>query len=666
VIGTEFSWPASRLGEAIEALGRFSGLKVRSAPVERPREKLIAESGEQLGRWIEAAARWLDLEAEAVEATNADVPELLRYAGPAILRLAVPKKRLDAGRSFQPDGAIGQAFADGDSRQTEKPDVGECETRFLVLLAGNRKDALLLTPSLARMRLAADVLRALLCREEEDSVAGLVDEMLTEAEIPRRRRLRARRSLLDELLVSAWVGGCWLIRSAPGTGLMAQVRQAHLPGLFLSLLGAHACEYVLWILSWWLLGWMTLNGRVDRGWLLAWLLLLLSLIPCRLLATSAGGRLAIQAGAILKRRLLFGALRLEPDEIRHLGVGQLLGRTLEAGAVESAALTGGLLGLTAVIELTLAGFVLGAGGGSWGHVVLLLGTTVVASWLGLRYYRQQRRWTEERLELTHDLVERMVGHRTRLAQEARAHWNDGEDQSLDRYLGVSQGLDRAGVALQALVPRGWLLAGVLGLAPAFVAGNRSTAALAVGVGGILLAFGAFRKLVDGLDRLTGAAIAWERVKLFWQAAARRQPIGQPGLAVRPPVVTPVVACSPDHVTTGGPTLGRSKDRSSLLDARDLVYRYSDRSEAVLQRAALRVRAGDRLLLEGPSGGGKSTLAALLAGCRLPDAGLLLLGGLDRDTLGAEGWRRRVVLAPQFHENYVFMGTFSFNADFRSR
>jgi ATP-binding cassette subfamily B protein len=162
------------------------------------------------------------------------------------------------------------------------------------------------------------------------------------------------------------------------------------------------------------------------------------------------------------------------------------------------------------------------------------------------------------------------------------------------------------------------------------------------VGVVLLAFRAFRSLVEGLDRLTAAVIAWERVKLFWQAAARRQPIGQPGLTVRP-------------------TLGQPRDRSTLLDARDLVYRYSDRSEAVLQGAALRVCAGDRLLLEGPSGGGKSTLAALLAGCRLPDAGLLLLAGLDRETLGAEAWRRRVVLAPQFHENYVFMGTFAFNA-----
>jgi ATP-binding cassette, subfamily B, bacterial len=63
---------------------------------------------------------------------------------------------------------------------------------------------------------------------------------------------------------------------------------------------------------------------------------------------------------------------------------------------------------------------------------------------------------------------------------------------------------------------------------------------------------------------------------------------------------------------------------------------------------------------GPSGSGKSTLAALLAGLRRPDAGLLLLRGLDRDTVGAERWRRAIVLAPQFHENHLLVGTLAYN------
>jgi ATP-binding cassette subfamily B protein len=204
------------------------------------------------------------------------------------------------------------------------------------------------------------------------------------------------------------------------------------------------------------------------------------------------------------------------------------------------------------------------------------------------------------------------------------------------------------------VPRGWFVVALLGLAPAFLAGNRSTAALAVGIGGILLAYRAFGTLVQGLEKLTAAAIAWERVQLFWRAATRREPIGQPDLAV-----AAQAGSTPEHGPAGNgvpaPVQGRV-----LLDARDLVFRYRDRGGPVLQGVTVQIRSGDRLLLEGPSGGGKSTLAALLAGARLPESGLVLFGGLDRDTLGAERWRRRIVIAPQFHENHVLMGTFAFN------
>jgi ATP-binding cassette, subfamily B, bacterial len=73
---------------------------------------------------------------------------------------------------------------------------------------------------------------------------------------------------------------------------------------------------------------------------------------------------------------------------------------------------------------------------------------------------------------------------------------------------------------------------------------------------------------------------------------------------------------------------------------------------------LRIHAGDRILLEDPSGGDKSTLAMLLAASRSPDSRLILLCGLDLKTLGAEAWRRRVLVVPQFHENHVFMGSFA--------
>ena len=124
-------------------------------------------------------------------------------------------------------------------------------------------------------------------------------------------------------------------------------------------------QYLLWLLAWWMIGQGALQGRLDPGWLLAWALLLVTLVPFRLLATWSQGRLAIGAGGLLKQRLLYGALRLAPEEMRHQGAGQLLGRVIEAEAVEALALSGGLLGLMAGMELLIAAAVLhaGAGGG---------------------------------------------------------------------------------------------------------------------------------------------------------------------------------------------------------------------------------------------------------------------------------------------------------------
>jgi ATP-binding cassette subfamily B protein len=275
-------------------------------------------------------------------------------------------------------------------------------------------------------------------------------------------------------------------------------------------------------------------------------------------------------------------------------------------------------------------------------VLLFLGWVALALLLAWWSFSYRQRWTEARLGLTHDLVERMVGHRTRLAQEPREHWHDGEDQALERYFALSRETD--GVALvQTLVPGGWLIVGLCGLTPAFVSGSGRPAALAVSLGGILLAYLALGKLVLSLSYFMGAAIAWKQVALFFHAGARPEVSG-------PPAVTRAL----------GPRSPEAENGQPVLDACDLIFRYHERGEPVLRGGNLRVCAGDRILLEGPSGGGKSTLASLLVGLRLPQSGLLLLQGLDWQTLGSEGWRRRVVGAPQFHENHVFAETFAFN------
>ena len=206
---------------------------------------------------------------------------------------------------------------------------------------------------------------------------------------------------------------CWRLRMEARKSFLQHARRAGVPGRVSMLIGAHVLEYALWILSWWLIGQGALEGRLDWGWLLAWALLLVTTIPLRALTTWLQGMVAITAGGLLRERLLFGALRLDPDEIRRQGAGQLLGRVIESEALESLALSGGFLAFVAGVELVMAAVVLSLGAGGWLAAIALLAWTAVTFLIAWRYFKSNRSWTAERLSMTHDLIERMAGHRTR-------------------------------------------------------------------------------------------------------------------------------------------------------------------------------------------------------------------------------------------------------------
>jgi ATP-binding cassette subfamily B protein len=344
---------------------------------------------------------------------------------------------------------------------------------------------------------------------------------------------------------------------------------------------------------------------------------------------------------------------MAPEDMRGEGAGQLLGRTVEASAVESLATGGGLAALMAIADLAASAFVLGATAGILPAVVLLLATAAGCG-AGLAYWRARLAWTDHRLGLTHDLVERMNGHRTRLAQEGQGQWHRGEDEELVRYVGASRALDRRWVVFGALLPAAWLAAGLSSIVPSLVASTTLATSIAVAVGGVLLAFRALQKLTSGARGVVGALIAWRRVRPLFEAGGRTENAPPPepwtasgrtenALPLQPG--TAGVAPEGDHV---------------VLTAENLVFRYRASGEPVLRGCSVRIRSRDRVLLEGPSGGGKSTLAMVLAGVRTPESGTLLARGLDRHTLGSEDWRRRVVTVPQFHENHVLSATFGFN------
>lgn len=572
-------WPESRAGDALLALSRASGLVTinqRDAPSSDP----------------EFGARRLGLEAWPVEMSYSDFERQFSKIGPALLRM--------------PGG-------------------------FCAVLRG----AIVLTPEGKRVAVKCAAVRSALYSETEGPILKQVQETLERAEVPLARQARAREAMLGERFSNTPIRGIWLVRLPPSADFWLQLRRARVPQRVLILSGAHAVQYGLWIMAWWVARSNVLGGGAGRNWLGLWALLLLALVPIRVLITWLQGLIAIGAGAKLKQRLFFGALRLDPDSIRHQGAGQLLGRVIESEAVEALALSAGFLGVVALIELAVSAVVLDAGAGGALQSVCLLAWLFLGGILTWQYFRRNRGWTDVRLAMTHDLIENMIGHRTRLAQLPPDRWHAGEDETLDRYRNVSQSMDRSTAALIAAVPRGWLVVGMIALSPAFIQGRASSSKMAIAIGGMLLAYRALKRLSAGAWQLAGAAVAWERVSVLYHSAARQEVLG-----------------SPDSEP--------ASHQAPLVDARDLVYRYQGRIEPVLRGCNLQINPGDRLVLEGPSGGGKSTLVSMLAGLRQPDSGELVIDGIDRHSLDSLRWRRRVAAAPQFHENYVLTETFRFN------
>lgn len=596
-----------RLGEALLGLARAAGIEPSERLVSGPPAAVRTDPG-AFDRWLVDTGECVGIDVQAVGAGYAELARVLERCAPALLRLPAA-----------------------------------ASPTYLAVLGANRRHLRLLTPELARVCVPLADVRAELVSALEAGPARRLEQWLASTGVPRRRRARARAALLEVLLGGQQITGLWLLRSDPGHRFAALLTRSGVWSSAGTAALLSLAQVGTTLGGWALLGRGALSGSIEPAWIVAWVFTIASALPLQIGSRWLGGKAIERAALLLEQRLLCGALRLDPDQIRARGSGRLLAMVSECEALETAGLNGAFAAVLALIQLTSAAVILVLGAGGFSHLVLLLVWTGFSAILLRKAWRARRQWIGERLGLACSLLENVLGHRTRVAQQPAASWHALEDPQTAQHLATSRDLDRAQANLAVLPARGWLVVGFVGLIPAVLA-RATPLELGVAIGGLLQASMAFAGLTASAASLGSAALAWKTVRELFHAAARTPRQGRPLL--------------------GAPSLAAGHEGSApnepVLDVRGLTYRYRAGSDPVLRDCGFSLRAGEHLLLEGASGGGKSTLAALLLGLRSAEAGHILLGGLDRPTLGASAWLRRIASAPQFHENHILSASLAFN------
>jgi ATP-binding cassette subfamily B protein len=598
-----YTWPISKLDEALIALAQKSGFlsDLPDSKFTQPTIKKGTNESDVLNNWIEAAASWLGIEAEEVSTPYGEIQQLLRLSGPALFHLRVQDE----------------------------------ESRLLLLLKRGWRGAAIVTPDGEVIRVKPSEIRAAWCYDLEAPLLPEIEEFLAEMGLEKKRWPDASVAFLQERLRHHKIGGCWLLRLPPNAPFMTLARHARLPlYLAISIVGEAINSLILYGVMG-LIGLTTLGGRLAWAWLLAGLLMLLTAMPIVSFKFWVEKIFAVEFGKLLKKRLFYGVLRLDPDEVQLQGEGQFLGWVMDSERLEQTSTRAlpAVLGAWVSLLITVLVLMLGAGGLYHGLLLLSwLAFSAVVSWRAVQTYFIQ---SEYYSQITTDLVEKLEGHHTRLVQEQ--DWYSHEDQTLNHYLNLSHKDDINRTLLLVVVPYGWLVIGLLGLVHTFLSQPSDAEALGITILGSLMAFNFLQLLAWNMSDIARAVAAWQLIQPLYQAATREPPKGSKNLILKAPAKGQLI-----------------------LDTHNLVFRYQPRSRPILANCNLQIYSGDRILLEGPSGGGKSTLASLLIGLHSAQSGLLLLRGMDQYTLGPQAWRQQVVAAPQFHENHVLNATFAFN------
>lgn len=307
----------------------------------------------------------------------------------------------------------------------------------------------------------------------------------------------------------------------------------------------------------------------------------------------------------------------------------------------------GLLVITSSFALTMAGTLAGLVTlvpATLPYVIPPLAAAGVLLWLLLRpMIARQRAVLLAGEEVSEEISRAVAGLRDITACGGEAPVLARLEAAIERQAAAARSAARIGAArILCLAVGGWLpLLLVLAAAPSMI-GRGVTAAAIVGV--ITYITGSLRTALYTASQGMGAGLVRLHVTL---ERIRETMAPETGNELGEPLAEPGPRAEPGPGAAEAPRAGE-------IVLRDVRFAYGPHAAPVVDGLSLRIPPGDHLAVAGPSGIGKSSLAALIAGTLAPGAGTVTVGGTPAAGLGKD-WR---VLIPQ--QAYVFSGTLEEN------
>ena len=451
---------------------------------------------------------------------------------------------------------------------------------------------------------------------------------LTETQICNEWQMQ-NRALAEEMPLTLWT-----IAPAANAPLLLLAQKAHLhlhlTGAIFAALAIELLHYGLWLA----LGQAVLAESRPGFWYGVAILTLLGQLPLLMVRQWARDQFEINFGEMWKKRLFQAGIRLSGQRLRELGNGRFLTWYIESTQLEQA---GAILPrvVANLAEIVIAISLLSLGPAGFLPGLLLLIWMLLSGVIFYISINVQRKMRQHFSLLNEQFLEQLDGHETHLIQQAEPD-HALEDLLMSEYISYARQSERYSVLLGTVMPYGWLLIGFFMVVWQIFLPSISDLQIGVVILAAVFAFNSLQALGIDIGDLAEAIASWELIKELDVAVHQEPTLGRDG--------------EPEAKEQG----------DLLLSARQLHFRYPTQQQPLLTGCDLDIYIGDRILLEGPSGGGKSTLTALLSGLHQQQKGVVLLDGLDQRTWGQRSWQQRVTMVPQFHENHVFDATLAFN------